>query len=875
MGLKQYWDSGVKACCGPGRHATSSAYIIIPLLLTALHYSSLKFSHSFPSHITLFIFYFLTVILLPGFSISLLVLPKTNIPIRILASMILGTAFAYCVLFLFSVLNRDIYYAGVLIPAATPLALALLPCLPGNFKRDGGDSRMGGNPLPPLSTALLIGLIIFVCFIVFFKGDSLPYNSDSPDHIAYIRTISRSHEAFPDQNLYRDGGMLTRDIRKGLYHSMWGMLNTLTGHRDVVPVWPVVSAVGSVFTILSIFCAGLLLFRSPAIGLLAAYLRVLVYNGGLTNRLLITAAYSFPFGTMFSISFLLFALRYLTGGRKRYLALAVASSVASSGTHVTHLLLNIFTISFLSIASLIEKIGGRRWELIRSRILPLSLITAAANAPYLILRYVRDYAPNNEIHTHLQGVFKISEKLYILSPFIYLAHYWPLALLSILGLFLLWKHSKTDMNLRLLLWGLIALYAILFNPLLTPLLIERITYLIIRFHAALPSTILAACLLVSIWRKLRGESILLSSKAAVICGSFAVVVLALALGRTPSGFAYSNRNIERMNRYSSLNLAGLYSAINESVPEGSVIASDPITSYCLPAFTDQYIICTNGQHSIPNDSTALERVLDSRTIFRPDSPMRDIVQVLDKYEAGYLVINGRIPTLLMSLYWKPGPAVMDRVRKRMLRSPGRFEPLYDRDSMTLLKYTRGGEESDGEDSLLYPYPTGSNVSKAELGYTSESGEPGIFIRDIGLSSGTVKRGENLVLSIEWIASGECTPQRYSSVIRFDTDFERGRLYHRAYGKLYRKIREYLKGQRYRFSIEHMPFQGLYSPDLWPANRVVEDSASVRIPKDIAPGVYSISIRMFRKIQYPNYTLKDIFTNDDFYNGIAIKTVIIE
>ena len=110
------------------------------LTLTALHYISLLFSDVFPSHIALFLFYFLTVILAPGYTISLLVLPRANTPLRILVSMVLGIAFTYCVLFAFSALNGDIYYAGVLIPAVIPLMLALI-----GFKGLEGGPETGGK----------------------------------------------------------------------------------------------------------------------------------------------------------------------------------------------------------------------------------------------------------------------------------------------------------------------------------------------------------------------------------------------------------------------------------------------------------------------------------------------------------------------------------------------------------------------------------------------------------------------------------------------------------------------------------------------------------------------------------------------------------
>ncbi len=116
--------------------------------------------------------------------------------------------------------------------------------------------------------------------------------------------VRRTHSAnapphaSPDRFLYPGGGTLTWDIRKGLVHAMWGTLNVLTGRIDTFAVWSLVSMIGSVSILLMLFCAGSILMGSAAVGLIAVFLFLLIYNGGLANYQLITLAYAFSWRMM-------------------------------------------------------------------------------------------------------------------------------------------------------------------------------------------------------------------------------------------------------------------------------------------------------------------------------------------------------------------------------------------------------------------------------------------------------------------------------------------------------------------------------------------------------------------------------------------------
>ena len=139
-------------------------------------------------------------------------------------------------------------------------------------------------------------------------------------------------------------------------------------------------------------------------------------------------------------------------------------------------------------------------------------------------------------------------------------------------------------------------------------------------------------------------------------GAFALVV--------KSGFSgvYSSEGRARMNRLSCFNVRDLYEAIDETIPPGSVILSDPVTSYCIPAVTDQFVACTYDQHSIPNDSTALDRILDCRDLFLPGTSVSRAVGTMKQYGSQYLAVNGRVPRSVTPMYWKPNREIAEQAR---------------------------------------------------------------------------------------------------------------------------------------------------------------------------------------------------------------------
>jgi hypothetical protein len=822
-----------------------------------------------PIHRLLFILFFLYLVMVPGWLLSRRIVPWAGGVLRAASAFVFGTALAFVILYVIALVDGDIRLVRIVVPAIVVLlSLWKFPSRePAETGAAPGHAR-GASAAP----ILLAALVAIVGALILRTGDPLTYTSDSPDHIAYIRTISTTHQVFPERFYYAESGVLTRDIRKGMIHALWGTINSLTGSPDVAAIWPLISLIGSIFFVVSLYCAGLVLFGSAAIGLAAAMLFVLYYQGGLAGYQLVYNAAGYSFGKSFYILAFAFIPGCLASPRPGALALVALALLAATGTHIAHLAAALFVIAVFSLSSLLAAATDERRGLVTRRIPILFAAAILPNLPYLLLRYLRDYAPNNPIHTHVQGILYLTKNLYVMNPLTFFGAAGPLGALALVSVFILWKRARLERNLRLLLHGTIAVYLLLFIPFWYPFLLEKMSYLLLRFEFAVPSMIVSAYLLGELWKKLRGRNPELGRLPALLGIAAAAVLLALPLVKTASGFAYGGAVSSRLRGESFRNLGDLFEFINQNCPRGSVIASDPITSFGIPAFTDDFVICPFDQHSTPNDSTAVVRISDCRNLFQPGISMTDIGRILDSYGAGYLLINGRIPAYVQTMYWKPDRDAALALSVRIQAPTSPFKVLYERDGITLAELIAGPMVAGIERRAKYPPGAGDTIDAEAASHLASSGIAGIRIKEAAPDRIEAAPGDTVGVDITWVATERSPLSSYVSYLRFETDFPKNALYRPAWGKPYRKIMEKMNGRRYRFRGDFQPFGGIVPPDTWPLLREMHDRVRVEIPRDASPGAYTVFLKMADLPQYPNYVLKDILTDDDFYRGAPVATI---
>jgi len=98
---------------------------------------------------------------------------------------------------------------------------------------------------------------------------------------------------------------------------------------------------------------------------------------------------------------------------------------------------------------------------------------------------------------------------------------------------------------------------------------------------------------------------------------------------------------------------------------------------------------------------------------------------------------------------------------------------------------------------------------------------------------------------------------------------------KPFPKITRKVMEKIRHERYRFRSDHMILGGLFGPDAWSMEDIVEDNVRVKLPTDLAPGRYRVQAKMLRIANQPNHELRDYFFDDDIYQGVRVGEITIE
>src|SRR5439155_26260791 len=98
---------------------------------------------------------------------------------------------------------------------------------------------------------------------------------------------------------------------------------------------------------------------------------------------------------------------------------------------------------------------------------------------------------------------------------------------------------------------------------------------------------------------------------------------------------------------------------------------------------------------------------------------------------------------------------------------------------------------------------------------------------LGLDTRTAARGDTIAGVLEWHAPRPLPPGSYSVAVRFDRPLPAGVAAGPAsLSKVWRKLVERCRHERYRFRADHLPTDGAFGVDRWTAEEVVRDSFRV-------------------------------------------------
>jgi hypothetical protein len=297
---------------------------------------------------------------------------------------------------------------------------------------------------------------------------------------------------------------------------------------------------------------------------------------------------------------------------------------------------------------------------------------------------------------------------------------------------------------------------------------------------------------------------------------------------------------------------------------GSVVLSDPVTSYAVPMMTREYVVTLLDQHSSPCDARAERRLLDARDALDPFGDWKRAGEILREYRVDAVALNDRFAEVPPADYWGPSHAWFTAARARLDREPAVFEPVLDHGDFVLYRVHRerlGALDAPATArSFVRAYRPGDDPIARRLG-------PGLpQLVALALSPRRAAPGDTVRGLIRWMGEGGHAPGSYQAIVRFDRGDLGGWTPPRMFGKPARKLLEKLRHQRYRFRESHLPVRGTYGVDLWRAGDVVSDSFQVVVPPDAAPGVYDVRVGMIRQPHYPNLRVSDYFFDDDSFAG---------
>lgn len=723
--------------------------------------------------------------------------------------------------------------------------------------------RGEGAPAPGLA-GLALAAVLAAAFLAglhgALHGTSITYYSDSPDHIGTIRRMLASGDAFPTDAFFRDAGPLGADPRKGLWHPVVALLCRLSG-VDPWPAWrllPVVMA--PLFVLNAAAFAWLLGGGLPAA--VGAWALLLTYGHSLAAVALREAGVATKVADQLAIATVAAVLADLAAPRARTRLVAIGLAMGAIATHV-FAAVDLATVLGALGAGLLVRDRGARPEF--RRLLVTALLIGAAGLPYLLWRAGTAYAPLNPIHTEPQGLLWLGDSAFVVNPgtfwewFGFGAFLFPLSAWA-------WARASRRTPVLYLLTCTVAVFAIMLFPPVTMALRPKLGYLLMRFVWLLPLfAAIAFAVDALVGRVRRGGAWRRASGALGLAGL--ALLLAAPVGDAARAFTHPGTppGLETLAGMEAWR--GPLAWMDAHLPPGTVVLSDPVTSYAVPMATRLWVATLVDQHSSPNDSLALVRLLQARDALDPYATWARTREVIAARGATAIVLNDRFREAPRLDYWAPGHAWFRAARARFDRQPGAFPRLYDAGDFVVYGIRADSLAALPEGGTPPPFvAAGADPAARSMG-------PGLpALAGFRLGRTVARRGDTLSAVCTWTTARPLPAGSYAVALRFDRSLPADFHAPAWLGKPARKLYEHRAGERFRFRADHLPVAGAYGLDRWrPGERVV-DSTRFVVPGDVAPGDYQVQVRMLREPHYPNYHLRDLLEDHDYYTGVPVGTL---
>ena len=720
----------------------------------------------------------------------------------------------------------------------------------------------GGAPeLPAAAVGLhlqraLAAVAIVLAAVALIQPPRFDFHQDSFDHVGYVRHIAGENSLSPHGVLAppvdapRDG--VEADPRKGTFQPVAALAVRMSG-VDPIDAWRVMPAVFFPVAFLAFvwFCAAFLPDRRLVLACAALFLLFQGGAGVLHGR---EFANGQGVWLVFYWTLVPLCLRYAVSGGRRNLS---AVLVLLSGGAFLHV--GVLTHAGVLFASLLFFHRWLRFD--RRAVMTMCAWGAGIAAVVLVWKVTTSIGGSNEIHAHPQGLMYVGGGMFVASPVEVLRQNGLVFFGGLVMLPFVLLAARRHREARLQLAFAAIPIAVCFVPPLVVLLYQSATYMVFRTLLNVPAfaIVVASVYWLASWSRRGAWWTRAAASMAIL--AWAWLFLAPSIGAFERAFdsRLSGRNTEPvMERYDDL------IQYMRSRPDGSVVLSDPKTSYLLSAATDHQFVAILEQHGNPNDPFAYDRLTAVRDVLSPFVFLSEAAAACERYGVDFVVVNGRLRDDAPGFLFDWSPALYPQTREKLLALETRFRPLFEDGDITVYLYYPGSNPPD----VWMPEDTPLEFGVDGLRNCAVR-SPGddFYISQVAVSPGRVLSGETVKVSLGYEMSDALAYGLPFIVhIRFDHESIAGDVAGYPMDKHVRRMRERRSGRQLRFRVDHRPFGGLLAADRWPAAVMFYESFPVKLPATLEPGLYTVDISIARETRLPNFELRDFVFNQDQYSG---------
>lgn len=795
-----------------------------------------------------------TCVIVPGIALAQIAPRRSDDAIEIVARVLLnGLVFQLVLCFAWAVTGVSLDAFRTALPV---LVVALCAAVPEPDRTRVGVIRPRLRPYEKQLLVLLVLLALAPAAGVAITGPPLGIQADTIDHAGYVAEIVRTGDPFPNTAIYLSPGADGEDFRKGLLHAFYALIARHTG-ASPIDVFALSGAFLLLTMTLAVYTASASMLRHRVAAVVAAAFFLLGSDWGIGSPMVRASFYPNRFGAAFLLMFIASAIEYLHRGPKVALRWTAVYAFAATAVHVQYA---VICAGAAGVMLLWKTCSPCRWDEHIGRGLRIELAAIAGALPFALYRLLTAYQ-TNPLHEQVQNAVFITDRWFIADPLHLLRALGPLGVAAIFCIRPLWGRRVNVPGVGYAIAALCTYLFIELNPFVLTPLYAVLKYIVYRIDVMVPAYLLPAFFVAS-WKP-HGARV---TKVVVLAAVLVAVIPILRQNAfTPEMLATERRNgPDRWAR-------GLYQ-IARQLPAGSVIASDPVTSYLISAFTPHYVVCTLDQHAPPNDLHVERRMTAARDIVSPYTTAREKDRLIRAQRVTHVVINRSLPPGLILNYWTLEPPTAQDAEDMFRSLRYEFEATEFDDGITAFRWKN--EERLSTLPRPVPRPVVEKLPAQAAPVSQPSGEA--FLEGAAIrGEGIVPPGGEVDVTLYWSRHGVVPPGTYVVTLRFDRKVLALPFNGQPFPKVTRKVMEEIHGERYRFRSDHMIVGGLFGPDAWGTDEIVEDEVRVQLPTDLAPGRYRVQAKMLRVANQPNHELRDLFYDDDIYQGVRIGEITIE